>query len=175
MLERFLGNDGQLSAGWSDLGVGARTLIALAQLCSQALAASRVETAALSAEARAILYCARHRGVLEVKASNAAYESPSRLLTVFVETEDQSQIRFRHPREVRQNVRFLEGFRELCSSGLIMHHLYHEFSLTSAGFAWRNRSLPTAWRRCWNWPSPAWGNELRALSARGSAGRLPVS
>ena len=134
MLERFLGGDGQSPTGWTDLGSGAPTLIALAQLCSQALAGGRVDSSQLSPEARAILYMARHRGVLEVKGSNTAYESPSRLLTVFVELEDQSQVRFRHPGDARQNVRFLEGFRDLCANGLLMHHLYHEFSLTSAGF-----------------------------------------
>ena len=72
------------------------------------------------------------RGILEVKGCNTAYESPSRLLTVFVELEDESQIRFRDPRDAQQNVRFLEGFRQLCANGLVMHHLYHEFSLTGA-------------------------------------------
>lgn len=134
MLERFLGGDAHQPTGWTDLGSGAPTLIALANLCSQAISTGRVDTSSLSPEARAILYTARDRGLVEVKGSNTAYESPSRLLTVFVEMEDQSQIRFRHPRDPRQNVRFLEGFRELCANGLVMHHLYHEFSLTSAGF-----------------------------------------
>jgi hypothetical protein len=134
MLERFLGNDGQLSALWRDLGEGAPTLIALAQLCSQAIVRGAVEADSLSLEARTLLYAARDRGMFEVKGSNTAYESPSRVLTVFVETDAHAQIRFRHPREIRQNIRFLEGFRELCGGGLVMHHLYHEFSLTSAGF-----------------------------------------
>jgi hypothetical protein len=134
MLERFLGGDNQLATGWNEMGSGAPTLIALAQICSQAMSASPTVTPSLSPEAKAILYMARDRGILEVKGSNAAYESSSRLLTVFVEVDDQSQLRFRHPRDARQNVRFLEGFRELCANGLVMHHLYHEFSLTSSGF-----------------------------------------
>lgn len=134
MLERYLGGEGQGSLGWNELGCGAPTLIALAQLCSQAISSGVAAPSTLSPEARAILFRARQRGVLEVKGSNTAYESPSRLLTVFVEVEHQEQIRFRHPTDVRQNVRFLEGFRELCAGGLVMHHLYHEFSLTSAGF-----------------------------------------
>ena len=156
MLERFLGNDGHISAGWSDLGLGAPTLIALAQLCSQAFCSCKVAETPLSPEAKAILYTARQRGILEVKGSNAAYESPSRLLTVFVELEDQSQIRFRHPRDVRQNIRLLEGFRELCCNGLLMHHLYHEFSLTSAGFSiWPRHWFPRDLRNCWSYGSHA--------------------
>jgi hypothetical protein len=114
--------------------MGAPTIIALAQLCSQALLNNELEVSSLSAEARAILYAARERGVLEVKANNAAYESPCRMLTVHVEVPDAQQIRFRDLGSVRQNILFLEGFRELCRSGLVMHHLYHEFSLTRAGF-----------------------------------------
>ena len=134
MLERFLGSDNQLALGWNELGSGVPTLVAFAQLCSQAIARDARADQSLSPEARAILFTARKRGILEVKGNNTAYESQSRLLTIFVENEDQSQIRFRHPGDVRQNVRFLEGFREPCLGGLVMHHLFHEFSLTASGF-----------------------------------------
>jgi len=30
-------------------------------------------------------------------------------------------------------IRFLAGFRELCAAGLVMHHIYQEFSLTREG------------------------------------------
>ena len=140
MLERFLGSEGVSSTAWKDLGAGAPTLIALAELCSQAIASGKTETpetetSELSPEARAILYTARRRGILEVKGNNAAYESPSRMLTVFVEVDEHSLVRFRHAGDARQNVQFLEGFRQLCANGLLVHHLYHEFSLTSTGFA----------------------------------------
>ena len=72
--------------------------------------------------------------MLEVKGSNAAYESPSRLLTVFVETDDNTRIRFRDTQDVRQNVRFLDGFRQLCACGLVMHHLFHEFTSDARRF-----------------------------------------
>ena len=133
MLERICGNDELLATTWNDMGVGAPTLIAFAQLCSRAMIGGAT-TGEFSPEAKAILYAARDRGILEVKASNTAYESPSRLLTVFVELDDDTKIRFRDNRDPRQNVRFLDGFRQLCVAGLVMHHLYHEFSLTSAGF-----------------------------------------
>lgn len=134
MLGRALGSDEQLAATWYDLGVGAPTISALAQLCSRAWVSGSVAAEELSPEARAILYVAGRRGILEIKGTNAAYESPSRLLTVFVEMDDDTRIRFRDARDIRQNVRFLEGFRQLCARGLVMHHLYHEFTLTPAGF-----------------------------------------
>ncbi len=134
MLERFLGTDEPLVVSWSEMGAGAPTLIALAQLCSRALVTGQTATPQLSSEAKAILIAARQRGIIEVKGSNTAYESPSRLLTVYVEIDEMSKIRFRDPRDPKQNIRFLNGFRELCASGLVMHHLYHEFSLTASGF-----------------------------------------
>ncbi|MFW6170700.1 MAG: hypothetical protein ACODAD_09440 [Planctomycetota bacterium] len=134
MLERYLGSEGVSSTIWNDLGSGAPTLIALAELCSQAITTGKTDTSPLSPEAKAILYIARHRGILEVKGSNSAYESPCRMLTVFVEVDNHSQIRLRHSSDARQNVQFLEGFRQLCANGLLIHHLYHEFSLTSVGF-----------------------------------------
>ena len=134
MLERSLGIDELLTATWTELGVGAPTLVAFAQLCSRAWVTGQGATEELSPEAKAILFTAGQRGMLEVKGTNAAYESPSRLLTVFVETADDTRIRFRDSRDVRQNVRFLDGFRQLCARGLVMHHLFHEFTLTPAGF-----------------------------------------
>ncbi len=134
MLGRTLGIDQQLVATWNDLGVGAPTIAAFAQLCSRAWVTGVAGSDELSAEARVILYAAGRRGVLEIKGNNAAYESPSRLLTVFVEMDGDTRIRFRDPCDVRQNVRFLEGFRQLCARGLVMHHLYHEFTLTPVGF-----------------------------------------
>ncbi|MCU0959143.1 MAG: hypothetical protein MUF48_03480 [Pirellulaceae bacterium] len=134
MLDRVSGSDDKLALLWSDMGLGAPTLIGLAQLCSRALLSGALPSGQLTAEAQAILFTAAHRGMLEVKPSNSAYESASRLLTVFVEIDDDTRVRFRHPRDVRQNVRFLEGFRQLCASGLVFHHLFHEFTLTEAGF-----------------------------------------
>ncbi len=135
MLDRVSGSDEMLTLLWSDMGVGAPTLIGLAQLCSRAMLCGTLLTEDLSAEAKAILLMAAQRGMLEVKPNNTAYESASRLLTVFVEIDDDTRVRFRHPRDVRQNVRFLEGFRQLCAGGLVLHHLFHEFTLTDAGFA----------------------------------------
>ncbi len=134
MLERILEQTARQKSSWDDLGHGAPSLIALAELCSRAMADNYVSTEQLSPEALAILYAARHRGIIEVKGSNTAYESAARFLTVFVEMDDEQRLRFRNNSDPRLNIRFFDGFRELCAAGLVMHHLFHEFSLTRAGF-----------------------------------------
>lgn len=132
MLERNL--ESSRPRRWDELGAGAPTLIALAELCSRAMAEQTCVTNGLSAEAKAILWAARQRGIIEVRGSNTAYESPSRFLTVYVELDEERRLRFRSRSDPAMNIRFFDGFRELCSTGLVMHHLYHEFSLTRAGF-----------------------------------------
>lgn len=134
MLERNLDGENRLIASWEELGAGAPTLIALAHLCSRAMAEGTELTDGLSAEAKAILCAARQRGILEIRASNTAYESPARFLTVFVELDEERRLQFRTNHDPQQNIRFFDGFRQLCGGGLVMHHLFHEFSLTRAGF-----------------------------------------
>lgn len=128
--------DSYLSGSWEALGAGAPILVALAQLCSQAI----VDRPAipvlvqLSPEARAILFAARDRGIVEIKGLHTAFEAPSRLVAVYIEDEDGHTIAFRDASNPEITVQFLEGFRELCVFGLVMHHLHRDFSLSSAGF-----------------------------------------
>lgn len=130
--------DNYLSGSWDALGAGAPILVALAQLSSQAMVsfdASKAMTAdALPPEAKAILVAARNRGVIELKAVNAAFEAPSRMLAVYVEIDETQTIAFRDPNAPEVTVRFLEGFRVLCEQALVMHHVHRDFSLTSRGF-----------------------------------------
>ncbi len=130
--------DNYLSGSWDALGAGAPVLVALSQLCSNAMvdlnAASPIDVEQLSPEAKAILVASRDRGVIEVKAVNAAYEAPSRMLAVYVELDEVQTIAFRDRNEPEVTVRFLEGFRVLCQKGLVMHHIHRDFSLTSRGF-----------------------------------------
>jgi len=132
MLERNL--ESSRPRRWDELGAGAPTVIALAELCSRAMADQVCVTGRLSGEARAILWAARERGIIEVRGNNTAYEAPSRFLTVYVELDEDRRLRFRNRADPAMNIRFFDGFRELCTTGLVMHHLYHEFSLTRAGF-----------------------------------------
>ena len=130
--------DNYLSGSWDALGAGAPVLVALSQLCSNAMvdlnATSPFDVELLSPEAKAILVASRNRGVIEVKAVNAAFEAPSRMLAVYVELDETQTVAFRDRNEPEVTVRFLEGFRVLCQNGLVMHHIHRDFSLTSRGF-----------------------------------------
>lgn len=125
--------DHGLSIGWTELGEGAPTLIAFAQLAADAMRRPPAEEK-LSPEARAILYAAKNRGVIEVKSVNTAFEAPSRFLAVYIELDEERTLVFRNRLQPEITVRFLDGFKQLCQAGLVMHHLYREFSLSSSGF-----------------------------------------
>ncbi len=88
---------------------------------------------ALSREARCILFAAKSRGVIEVKGANRAFDAPGRMLAVYVETEPDRTLIFRSRENAAFTIRFLAGFRDLCLAGLVMHHIYAEFSLTREG------------------------------------------
>ena len=136
MLERYLGQYKNTPLGWDDLGHGAPTVIALARLAADGLAAEAapIESEQLLPEAQTILYAAQHRGVISIRGNNQAFDSVDRFLSVFVETAPDQHVRFGSKESPRQTVRFLEGFAQICQNGLAMHHLYHEFSLTDRGF-----------------------------------------
>lgn len=146
--------DAYLSGSWEALGNGAPVLVALAQICSetwtrgvaarpgvpQAQGAEAAVTAAgpslddFSGEALAILFAARDRGIIELKAVNTAFDAAARLLAVYVEESDERTIAFRDSHKPEITVRFLDGFRELCERGLVIHHIYRDFSLSPRGF-----------------------------------------
>ncbi len=130
--------DHYLAGSWEALGAGAPVLVALAQLCSQAMvdgvAAKLASVEGMMPEAKAILFAARGRGVIEVRGVNTAFDPAARMLAVYVEIDETQTIAFRDPNEPEVTVRFLEGFRQLCALGLVMHHLHRDFSLSTAGF-----------------------------------------
>lgn len=120
---------------WEELGAGAPTLVAFARLCSAALAANQREPVEeLTEEARAILYAARNRGAIEVKGINSAVDSTERFLAICIELDAERTIVLKRRDDPEQTVKFLDGFRQLCASGLVMHHIFRDFSLTRAGF-----------------------------------------
>ena len=134
-LPPFLGNDGSGDA-WTDLVNAVPTISALARLCGQQIGAAdrSAQELELSAEAQAILVTACNRGLLEIKGTNKEFESPQRLLAVYVEKDNDSQIMFRSRSEPEITIRFLDGFCELCRAGLVIHQCAAEFSLTRHGF-----------------------------------------
>jgi hypothetical protein len=130
--------DNYLHGSWEALGQGAPMLVALAQLCAERwVLRNRPEgeltASPLPAEARAILFAAQARGIIEIRAVNSAFDAAARLLAVYVELSDERTIAFRDPHQPEVTVRFMEGFRELCQRGLIMHHIYRDFSLSPQG------------------------------------------
>jgi hypothetical protein len=127
--------DGRQMVLWQELGEGAPTLIAFARLCSDALAANYPEPSLpLTEEARAILYLARRRGAMEIKGVNQAFDSSERFLAVCVEIDLEHTFILKRRDDPELTIRFLDGFRQLCVSGLVMHHLLRDFSLTLRGF-----------------------------------------
>ncbi|MEI8212185.1 MAG: hypothetical protein WCI02_08550 [Planctomycetota bacterium] len=130
--------DSYLSGSWEALGAGAPVLVALAQLCGQAIVELPVSPVGLLdtllPEAKAILVAARNRGVIELKAVNTAFDPAARLLAVYVELDSVQTIAFRDPENPEVTVTFLEGIRQLCRLGLVMHHIHRDFSLTRLGF-----------------------------------------
>jgi hypothetical protein len=122
--------DHYLAGSWEALGAGAPVLVALAQLCSQAM----VDGPAANESTVERLMPARDRGVIEVRGVNTAFDPAARLLAVYVEIDAAQTIAFRDPENPQITVAFLEGFRQLCALGLVMHHLHRDFSLSSCGF-----------------------------------------
>jgi hypothetical protein len=127
--------DDSLARGWQDLGAGAPALIGLAKRTSIALANDvRKDWRTLSREAQALLWAGRERGAYEVVGVNTAFAAADRWLAVHVEQPDDLWWEFRVPQQPEATMRFFAGFAELCSAGLVVHHLYRDFSLTAAGF-----------------------------------------
>lgn len=125
-----------LADSWQALGEGGPTLIALANLCARNLAQPPPEDAVaeLTDEAKAILIAARETGSIEVRGVRTAFEAPARYLAVYVELEQHRTVAFRSREDVEVTVRFFDGLVQLCRSGLVMHHLARDFSLTRRGF-----------------------------------------
>lgn len=126
-------NDG-LALSWEALGQGAPTIIALAQLCGQAITRDARRDSGLSTESRALLFAAKNRGVFAVKGSNKAFDSVDRFLSIHVELDEETVLAFKSKREPSLTVRYLDAFRQLCGAGLVYHQLFCEFSLSTFGF-----------------------------------------
>ncbi|MGV3486230.1 MAG: hypothetical protein ACO1RT_17560 [Planctomycetaceae bacterium] len=130
---------GQMAASWEAMGEGGPTLAALAALGARTLISPDplVHEAAierLSLQAMAILYSARERGIIEVRGVKTAFETPGRLLAIYVEESEHRTVAFRSRENPEITVQFFDGFCELCRTGLILHHLHRDFTLSRRGF-----------------------------------------
>ena len=134
MLERYFGDDQRNSMDWENLAKGGPTIIGFARLCSDAMGAVESPLPPLSVEAQTILFLCRERGIFEIRGTNDAFDSCDRILTIHVETSPEQSRAIKPTGNVRQAIRFLDGLREICRHGLVMHQLQREFTLTTRGF-----------------------------------------
>jgi len=140
MLQRNLVNNRPLeSLVWEDLTNGVPTISALASLSSEVLGDRQSDPSlndlnGLSLEARAILKLASKTGSISIRGDKNAFEPEERYLAICVEMPESRRLEFRISGDPQRTIRFLEGFRQLCCHGLVMHQLMNEFSLTAVGF-----------------------------------------
>ena len=135
MLQRNLSFEDTASrSATGELASGARTILGFASLCARAISGETEVPGQLSREALAILVCAANRGMIDLRISKEGFDSTQRLLSVCVEIADGHWLLFRQTGNARRTIEFLDGFRELCEAGLVIHHQLADFSLTRAGF-----------------------------------------
>jgi len=138
MIPRNLSGDSPNATPWQELEVGAATISAFAELCRRSIITppeEAIDPDQLSEEAKAILVCGGQRGVVDVRACKDDYDSVERFLAVCIETEPDSHVLFLQREDPVQTVAFLDGFGELCRSGLVVHHLGRDFSFSKDGYA----------------------------------------
>ena len=119
---------------WDDLGAGAPTIMALAKVCGERLGRPPSQNLELSLEAICLLHLARERGAFELKATDKAFDAVDRFLIVHVEISDDETLAMKIRGDAEATSRMFAGFCELCACGLVMHHIYGDFSLTKQGF-----------------------------------------
>ena len=141
MLFRNLNTSNTSATSWEDLAFGAPTIIGFSELCRQRLASPLSAPEAesdlnqeLSIEAKTILTAAANRGTIDIRANKDSFNSAERFLAVCVESELEKRLLFLQKENPEQTVKFLEGFRQLCQHGLVLHHLQRDFSLSASGF-----------------------------------------
>lgn len=120
-----------------DLANGIPAIAALANLCGKLLAREEDPSVSLDdipRHAQAILFSARSQGALSLRGDKNAFEPAERYLAVCVDLAEGERLEFRDVAHPETTLQFLDGFRKLCQTGLVMHHLLNEFSLTAAGF-----------------------------------------
>ena len=138
MIPRNLSGELPGVTSWQELEVGAATISAFAELCRRSIISppeAAIDPDQLSDEAKTILVCGGQRGVVDVRACKDDYDSVERFLAVCIEAEPDSHVLFLNREDPIQTVAFLDGFGELCRSGLIVHHLGRDFSFSKSGYA----------------------------------------
>lgn len=135
MLLQNLTSDGAIpSVNWMELSCGAPTIAAFAALCGHALSGSIQPVSQLDDYAKTLLSAAQYRGVFDIRGNPEAFDASDRLMAICIEIEENRRLLFRQKDLPRETMKFIDGFRQLCQSGLVLHHLQRDFSLTRQGF-----------------------------------------
>ena len=132
MLLRNLNSD-QPGTLAQEMTEGLPTIAAFARLCGHALA-GEIQGVTPSQEALALVAASSGNGTFEIRGEKDGFESAERFLAVCVEVGPGKRLLFRDKSNPRQTMLYLEGFRQLCKSGFIMHHLMKDFSLSKSGY-----------------------------------------
>ena len=151
MLPRNLsGENSQPLFHSQELADGIPTVAGLAMLCSRSLDKVRPENSQgesampeLWREALVILIAARERGMIELRGQSDSFDSSQRLIAVAVERDQDTRIIFRRKSDPAWTMSYVEGFRQLCQQGLVVHQFGREFVLSGPGFRF-GRSLNAA-------------------------------
>lgn len=117
-----------------ELARGMPAVTGLALLSSRALAGLCKPPAELGRQAEAILALAAERGLIELRIQPDRIDSSERLLAVAVEISGEERKVLRKTGDPAWTMGFVEGLRQLCLGGLVVHLAGHEFVLSAAGF-----------------------------------------
>jgi len=142
MLPRNLaGENSQPLFHAQELAEGVPTVAGMAMLCSRSLAGfgnePPQEPAAMPElwrEALVILVAAQERGLIELRGQADSFDSSQRLIAVAVEKDQDKRIVFRSKGDPAWTMSYVEGFRQLCRHGLVVHQFGREFVLSGTGF-----------------------------------------
>ena len=134
LLRNLNTNDQASSTILTELNDGLPTIGAFARLCGRAISGEVKPIESVSEAANGLLALSQTRGMIEIRGNNTAFEFPERLLAICVEVEDDRVLVLRDKSNPRTTLKFLDAFRELCQSGLVLHHTQGDFSLSHRGF-----------------------------------------
>ena len=137
LLRNIDGDRHQSTMVWEDLINGNPTLVGLAHLCSQAMTRPEKDLPPLeqlNQEAQTLLFLGLESGAFSIRANRDSFEPADRFLAVCIEKNEGKRMEFRCPGNLEQTIRFMDGFRDLCEYGLVMHQVLNEFSFAARGY-----------------------------------------
>lgn len=133
MLLRNLKSADQTGSLIQEMSEGLPTISSFARLCGHALA-GEIQGVNPSQEALALVAASGGQGTFDIRGDKDGFESAERFLAICVEIGPSRRLLFRDKSDPRRTMLYLEGFRQLCQSGFIVHHMMKDFSLSKTGY-----------------------------------------